>query len=153
MTVPSNAFSAANRVAVPWRLIVVRHGAAASLFYRQPRLRAVEGLNLAFLVGAQYNGMLRRVEVKTDYRLELFSEVGIVADLEGPGQVRLETVFVPDTAHALFAETGRLCHRSRAPVSCVGRLLLRGLTDHLLDLYGCNDRPAAATRGVFFQTG
>src|SRR5580704_13856684 len=132
-------------------LVIMRHGAAASLLNRQPRLRAVQGLDLALLAGAQHNGMLRRVEIETDDRLKLFSEFGIVADFERPRQMRLEAMLVPDPTHALFTETGGLRHRSRAPVGCVGWLLLGGLADHFLHLYRSDGRPAAATRSILFQ--
>src|SRR4051812_43779026 len=65
-------------------LVVMCHTAAAPLLNRQPWLRAVQGLDLAFLVGAQPNRMLRRVEIKPDDRLQLLSEFRIVADLKRP---------------------------------------------------------------------
>src|SRR6185437_11495139 len=104
-------------------LVVVRHRSTTALLNRQPRLRAVQGLDLALLVGAQDDGMLRRVEIETDDRLKLFSKLGIVADFERPRQVRLEAMLVPDPTHALFTQADDLSHRSRAPVGCIGGLL------------------------------
>jgi len=50
-------------------LVVVRHGAGSALFHRQPRLGAVERLDLTFLVDAEHHGFVRRVEVETDERV------------------------------------------------------------------------------------
>ena len=47
-------------------LVVVRHGAGAALLQRQPGLRAVERLDLALLVDAQHQRLVRRVEVEAD---------------------------------------------------------------------------------------
>ena len=44
--------------------------------------------------------MLRRVEIKSHDRLQLFRQVRIVADFEA-GQVWLDAMFVPDAAYAL----------------------------------------------------
>src|SRR5262245_33179023 len=97
--------------------------------------------------------MLRWMEIKSDDRLQLFSKFGIVANLQGSRQVRLEAVFAPDTAHARFAESRRLRYRSRAPVGCIASFLLGGFADDFLHFYGCDARCAAATRSVLFQTG
>ena len=103
MTVPSSVFIAANNVAVPF--VVVSHGSASPLLDRQARLCAVQGLDLAFLIGTKHHGMLQRVEIKSDDRLELCSEVRIVADFEGAGQVWLQAMFVPDAAYALLTDS------------------------------------------------
>ena len=47
-------------------LVVVGHGAAAALLHRQPRLGAVERLDLALLVDRQHDGMRRRIDVEAD---------------------------------------------------------------------------------------
>src|SRR5215471_9157936 len=80
--------------------VVVSHGSASSLLDRQARLCAVQGLDLAFLLGTKHHGMLRRVEIKSHDSLQLFRQVRIVADFEG-GQVWLQAMFVPDAAYAL----------------------------------------------------
>jgi len=59
--------------AVP--LVVMRHGAAAPAFQRQAGLRAIECLDLAFLVERQHHGVGGRIEVEPD-------------DVADPDQVR-----------------------------------------------------------------
>ena len=58
---PSNVLSAANKVADPFRLVIVRHGSAAALLQRQTWLRPIESLNLALLIGAEYDCVFRWV--------------------------------------------------------------------------------------------
>ena len=52
------------RDAVP--LIIVGHGAGTSLLHRQPRLGAVQRLDLAFLIDRQNNGVVGRIDVEPD---------------------------------------------------------------------------------------
>src|SRR5580658_4970233 len=47
-------------------LIIMGLGAAASFFQRQSRLGAVQGLNLALLIDAENERLLRWIEVKAD---------------------------------------------------------------------------------------
>src|ERR1017187_5029658 len=100
-------------------LVIVGHGPAAPLLPRKSRLRAVQRLDLALFIGAQHDGVFRRVEIEPDDGLQLLGELGIVADLERTGQVRLQTMPMPDPAHALFAEASHSGHAARAPVGGV----------------------------------
>ena len=59
-------------------------------------LRAVERLDLAFLVNAQHHRLVRRVHVEPDDVDDLLLELRIVRDLEGPDEMRLETGLPPD---------------------------------------------------------
>jgi len=47
----------------------------ARLFFRQPGLGAVERLDLTFLVDAEHQGFVRRVEVEADEVLHLLDEL------------------------------------------------------------------------------
>ena len=80
-------------------LVVVRHCPAAALLHRQPRLGAVEGLDLALFIDRQHQGLVGRVEVEADNILDLGDEVGIAREFEGFGQMRLEPVRGPDLVH------------------------------------------------------
>src|SRR5438046_3862709 len=76
MTVPSSMLRAANsRGAIA--LVVMRHRPAAALLHRQPRLGAVERLDLAFFIDRQHQGFVGWIEVKADDILDLGDEVRI----------------------------------------------------------------------------
>jgi len=51
-------------------LVVVGHRATAARAQRQAGLGAIERLDLTLLVGAQHQGVLRRVEVEAHHILE-----------------------------------------------------------------------------------
>src|SRR5262244_2520036 len=96
--------------------------------------------------------MLRRVEIKSDDRLQLFSQVRIVADFEG-GQVWLQAMFVPDAAYALLTDSHRFGHGARAPMGRVGGFLLRG-SPYDLQHFGWRDRrPAPRAGDILLQSG
>ena len=153
MTVPSSVFMAANNAL--FRFVCSREVtvSASSLLDRQARLCAVQGLDLAFLIGTKHHGMLRRVEIKSHDRLQLFSQVRIVADFEGAGQVWLQAMFVPDAAYALLTDSHRFGHGARAPVGRVGGFLLRGSPDDLQHFGWRDRRPTPRARGILHQSG
>src|SRR5271166_2227840 len=64
-------------------LVVVCHCGRTALLYRQARLRAVERLNLAFLVDAEHQRLVRRVHVEADDVCDLFGELRIAGQLDG----------------------------------------------------------------------
>ena len=68
---------------------MVRTAAAASA---ADRLRAVQRLDLALLVHAQHQRLVRRVQVQADHVAQLLDELLVAAELEGLGQVGLEAV-------------------------------------------------------------
>src|SRR6202521_5481920 len=67
--------------------VVVRHRLSTALLHRQARLRAIERLNLAFLVDAEHNRLVGRVEVEPDDVDHFFSEFWIVGELEWARQM------------------------------------------------------------------
>jgi len=83
-----------------------RHGTTtpfAALDERQPRLRAVQGLNLALLIHAKNHGVLRRGEINPDDIGKLLQKPGVSGKLEALGEVRLDLVFLPDAMNRVFA--------------------------------------------------
>src|SRR3712207_1162953 len=100
MTSPVATSSAANRVVVPWRLSsIVRHRAGPALLKRQPRLGAVERLDLALLVGRGHERALRRLAVEGDDVAHPLDEALVARELEGSHRVRLEVMRLPDPLH------------------------------------------------------
>src|SRR6478752_10493513 len=63
-------------------LVVVCDGAGTSLLHRQPRLGAVQRLDLAFLIDRENDGVVGRVDVEADDLFELGRKLGIVGQLE-----------------------------------------------------------------------
>src|ERR1700732_878077 len=58
------------------------HGAASPWFDRQSRLGAIQGLNLTLFVDAEYDRLLRGIEVQTHYIGHLFQELRIRESLK-----------------------------------------------------------------------
>src|SRR5688572_8336582 len=102
-------------------LVVVRHGPAAPLLDRQSWLGTIECLDLAFLVDAQDQGFVWRIEIKADHVVELFDKTFVAAELESLGQMRLEAVSIPNTLNRHPADALRLGHGADTPVSGASR--------------------------------
>ena len=85
------------RGAVP--LVVMGQGSGLARLQRQAWLGAVEGLDLAFLVDRQHDGVGRRTHVEADDVGDLFAESRIIGALEGADAVGLEVMGLPDALH------------------------------------------------------
>ena len=132
-------------------LVVVRHRAAAPLLDWQARLGAIKRLDLTFLVDTQDQGSLGRVEIQAHDIVKLLDELLVAADLEGPDQVGLEVVLLPDSLDCHPAETLRLSHASRAPMGRVERRRLQGGFDDRANFRLGDVRNAAGTRRILLQ--
>ena len=104
-------------------LVIVGHGAAFAGLEREPRLGAVEGLDLALFVHREHHVVGWRVHVQADNVAQLVGEVGIGGALEGSDTVRLELVGGPDALHRTQADANRLGHHPPAPVGGLARRL------------------------------
>jgi len=131
--------------------VIVRHGPAASLFHREPRLGSVEGLNLAFLVDAKDQRLVRGVEVEANDIVELVDKVLVATDLEGFDQMGLESMLFPNTLNACRTDTLCLSHCAYAPMSRRRRLRMLGRFDDGTDFPCRNVGDAAGTRSILFQ--
>src|SRR5271157_4977449 len=125
-------------------LVVVRHCGRTALLHRQAWLRAVERLNLALLVDAKHQCLVRRVHVETHDVRDLFGELRIVGELEFARQMRLQARLGPDALYAGVADADLLGHGAHAPMRRIGGHLVRRLRQHL-QLYLCCER--LLTRG------
>ena len=101
--------------AVP--LVVMGHRPEAALFERQARLRAVERLDLRFLVEGQYHRVGRWIDVEPDDIPQLLGEMLVIGQLELPDAMRLEAVFAPDPLHRGDADADHLGQRIPIPSS------------------------------------
>ena len=98
-------------------LVVMGHRPAFSGLERQARLRAVERLDLAFLVDRNHDRMLGRIHVEADDVLDLLGELGIVGALEGADAVRLQPMRLPQALHRAQADADGF--GQARPVQCV----------------------------------
>src|ERR1017187_10151886 len=90
------------RGAVPF--VVMGEGAASSGFKRQPRLGAIQGLNLTLLVYTKHHGILRWREIDADHIRELLHEFGVTRELKTFAQVRLALMLLPNPRNRVFAD-------------------------------------------------
>jgi hypothetical protein len=95
-------------------LVVVRHGLGAALLHRQPRLSAIERLNLALFVEGKNQRMLRRIQIQADHVFQLLGKPRIVAKLERVDAMRLEAMRSPDAPYAGFADARGCGHRAQS---------------------------------------
>jgi hypothetical protein len=63
-------------------LVIVGHGAGPSLLHGQPRLRAVERLDLALLVDGQHDGMGGGIDIEADDVFQLLGELRVFESLK-----------------------------------------------------------------------
>src|SRR6516225_1471061 len=89
--------------AVPY--VIMGLGADVANAQRQTRLRALERLALRFLIAAQHQGLLRRVQIKPDHVPELLFKPLVVGQFEGAREVRLDVVGGPQPLHACRRDT------------------------------------------------
>src|ERR1700738_4178054 len=81
-------------------LVIVRHRLSATSLERQAWLGPVKRLDLALLIAAQDQGVLRGIEIQPNNVLEFLDEVLVVRYLEALYPMRLEAVRLPDAPHA-----------------------------------------------------
>jgi len=129
-------------------LIVVRHGAETPLFHGQTRLGTVEGLDLAFLVDGQDDGMGRRIDVKPNDIAQFAGEVRIVRELELPIAVRLQAMGTPDTPDGAFTDTGLCGHHRGRPMGRLDGRVGQCQRHHALGRVGGQGRNARRARLV-----
>jgi len=133
-------------------LVVVGHGPTAPLLDRQSWLGTIECLDLAFLVDAQHQGLVWRVEIKADHIVELFDKTFVAAELESLGQMRLEAVSIPNTLNRHPAETLRLGHCADTPMSGASWCRVQSALHHCPHFFLGDTWDAAWPWGVFLQS-
>ena len=89
---------------------------AAALFQQQPRLGAIERLNLALLVDRQDDGVSGRIDIEPDYIAQLLDEFRIVGKFELPHPVRLKTMLAPNALNGADGDARGFRHQSAGPV-------------------------------------
>jgi len=129
----------------PVPLVVVRHRGAAPLLHRKAGLGPIQSLNLAFLVYAQNDRLVGRVQIEAHHVGELLDELRVAGELEGFHSMRLQAVCIPDPLDRRRRNPGHLGHRATAPVrGVVGLRVPRGVHDPLHEVGRIDGLPAAA---------
>ena len=109
--------------------VVVGHPFNVAQPHGQHRLCAVQRLHLAFLIDAEHQCLIRRVEIQPHNVPDLLGEIRIRRELEVALAMRLDTKRRPHALHGHMRDTDGVGHAPRAPVRGVGRLLLQRLVD------------------------
>src|SRR5690606_31848962 len=102
--------------------------------HRQQRLRAIERLNLEFLIDAEDDGTLGRRQVEADNIAHLLHEQRIGRELEGFDAMRLQAEGAPDSMHRRRGMADLLGHAPQAPVRTALGTRLERLADRRSDL-------------------
>ena len=96
----------------------------------QHRLRAVQGLDRSLLVDAEYDCMLRRIDIKPNHVQRFGLEVGIVGSNVALHPMRLQTGVGPGARHLHVIDAELACQPPRTPVGGpIGRGLHSGFQD------------------------
>ena len=116
---------------------------------RQDGQRAIQRLDGAFLVHAEYDRVLGRVQVKANDIERLALEVGIVGSHVALQTLRLEARPRPGPSHLHVVDAQLASEPARAPVgSAVSRRLHRQLQDPGLQAHRRGSPPTAAVASV-----
>jgi hypothetical protein len=86
---------------------------------RQHWLAALQGLDLAFLIHIQHQGMLRRTDIEADDIPHLFHKRRVCRQLKLLGAVGLQTKGVPDAVDAFVGNAVPGGHATSAPMGGV----------------------------------
>ena len=86
--------------------IVVRHALDVAEAHGEERLGAIEGLHLAFLVDAQDQRLVRRVEIEPDHVAQFLDEERVGRQLEGILAMRLQPEHLKETMDAGLGDAG-----------------------------------------------
>ena len=127
-------FQSSKQSCGPVTLIIVSHRTATALFDWQPRLGAVEGLDLTFLIQAQHHCLLGRIQIQPHHVRQFFQKLRIPRQFEGLDSVWLQIVAAPDGADSGFTQPLALRHQPATPLGHSLRLRLQGGIHDVLDL-------------------
>ena len=101
----------------------------------QGSLGAVQSLDLGLFVDAQHHRMVGWIQIQADDVSDFLDEEGIVGQLEGLRQVRLDPEPREPTLHRALGDAFGLGHQTDTPVLGVVGLVLQGPVDQSGDLF------------------
>src|SRR5271157_231819 len=132
--------------------VVMGHGPTAALFQRQTRLRSIQRLNLTFLVHAEHQCLLRRIEIKTHHVGQFLQKPRITRQFERLDSMRLKTMTLPDPVDGCLAYTMGFGHCPTTPMGGSSRPALQGGVDNFFNLACRKSRFASAACRHFPET-
>jgi len=135
----------------PMAGVIMRHCSTAAFLQGQTGLGSVKGLDLAFLVHTQNQGLVRRIQIQSHDIAQLFYEALVPAELKGSHQMRLQVVPLPDSADGRFTQVLGLGHRPGTPMRRIRGLGMKSRFDHGVNFSLRDFRKATRPGGVFFQ--
>ncbi len=106
--------------------VIMGHGSQSSPAKRQSRLGPVQRLNRGFLVGAQHQRVLGRVEIQPHHIDDYLDKLLVPTDFERPGQMGFQTTGLPHPVYHRFVDSQPIGQRRNAPVRGMGGLDLDG---------------------------
>jgi len=133
--------------------VIMSHRSAAAFLQGQTGLGSVKGLNLAFLVQAQNQGLVRRIQIQPHDIAQLLHKTFVPAEFKGADQMGLQVVPLPDSSDGGFTQLLGLGHRPGTPMRRIRRLGMKSRFDHGVNFSLRDFWNATRTRGVFFQAG
>jgi|SRR5579859_675941 len=149
LAVPGSLGLASSRV--EFRRGSALHNSTIPLFHRQSGLRAVQRLHLAFLIHAQNQGFIGRVEVQPYYIGQLPDKLLIARKFESLDPVRLHTMGVPVALNGGRSDPLRLGHSEYGPVRGRWGLAMQSGVDDRLHLCRADAPFPAPPRSVIQQ--
>src|SRR5271167_2783612 len=107
--------------------VVVSHSLDITEPHRQHRLGALQGLHLTLLVHAQYQRVVRRIEIKPNDVAHLFDEKRVGGELKALAPMRLQAEQREVARDRALGDAGMRSHATHAPVGGDGRLAVQHL--------------------------
>src|SRR5580692_9917308 len=95
--------------------IIMCLGASVALLQRKGALGALQSLALTFLVAAEHQSPLGRIQIEPDDVPEFLLKVRIIGDLKSLQSVGLYLVMAPNALYCALAHLGFARHRAHAP--------------------------------------
>jgi len=137
----------------PMADIIMRHGSTAALLQGQTGLGSVQGLDLAFLIQAQNQRLVRRIQIQPHDIAQLLHKPFVTAEFEGSDQMRLQVMPLPDSPDGRFTQLLGFGHRPGTPMRRIRRFGMKSGFDHGVNFPLRDFWNATWSRGVFFQAG
>ena len=107
--------------------IVMSHALDITQPQGEDRLRTIQRLDLGFLIHAQHQRLVRRIEIEPDNVPHLLHKEGIGGELEGALPMGLQPKRLPDAVDRRFGNPGGVSHRATTPLGLGRRLHAQGL--------------------------
>ena len=133
--------------------VIMGHCSTAAFLQGQTGLGSVKGLDLAFLVQAQNQGLLRRIQIQPHDIAQLLDKAFVTAEFKGADQMGLQVVPLPDSPNGRFTQLLSFGHCPGTPMRRIRRLGMKSRFDHGVNFSLRDFRNATRPGGVFFQAG